>query len=294
MSSQLVKLMHGELSVESKQERGSTFSFTSEFGLHHIKEPGESEIHSTEEQDAASDNNLRNPEILLVDDSPDSRFLVKAFLRKKPCLIAEAENGAEAVDKFNEKKWDIILMDIQMPVMDGYIATERIRKIELEKGLEHTPVIALTAHSNNSEIKKCLEVGCDFHLAKPVSKNALLKFIGELTGEVNPGDTDESQGNTAETDGDSSFDPDLRKLIPGYIKRRLEDVEILRALLKKREYKEIERCGHRMKGSGSGYGFNEISLVGAFIEKAGRAESIRRIEEGISKLQSYLENLQIN
>jgi len=294
MSNQLVKLMKGEFSVESKLDKGSTFSFTAEFGLHHGTEFRESEKPSTEEQDGASENDLRNPAILLVDDSPDSRFLVKAFLRKKTCLIVEAENGAEAVEKFKEKKWDVILMDIQMPIMDGYIATERIRKIEREKGLEHTPVIALTAHSKNAEIKKCLDVGCDFHLAKPVSKNALLKYIGELTGEVSPEDTDDNQRNTSETNGDSSFDPDLRKLIPGYIKRRREDVEILRDLLKKSEYKEIERCGHRMKGSGSGYGFNEISLIGAFIEKAGRAESIRRIEEGINKLQYYIENIQVN
>ncbi len=90
-----------------------------------------------------------------------------------------------------------------------------------------------------------------------------------------------------------TIDPDLIELIPGCINSRHEDIKNMNTLLKKRQYREIERCGHSMKGSGSGYGFDEISKIGAFIEKAGQSESIRRIEEGIEKLEQYLENLEI-
>ncbi len=158
----------------------STFSFTAEFGIHH--EPCDETDGQTGSDDPGEDavKIMRNLRILLVDDSPDNRFLVKAFLRKEPCLIVEAENGSEALEKYLLKNWDVILMDMQMPVMDGYTATARIREIELEKGLRHIPVVALTAHTVNTEIMRCLDAGCDVHLAKPVSKNALIKLIAEI------------------------------------------------------------------------------------------------------------------
>ena len=297
ISKKLVHLMNGIISVDSQIDQGSTFSFTAEFGVHNRSGVEEETETASKEQTRTAEKTLRNLRILLVDDSPDNRFLVKAFLRKEPCLVAEAENGSEAVEKFLQKYWDIILMDMQMPVMDGYTATKRIREIEQENGLEHTPIVALTAHSISTEIKKCLDAGCDIHLAKPVSKSALIGLIAELTGELeSDNDKHNDTADSPESDGDRIrvvVDHELMDLIPGYIAHRQEDIEILRSLLKKREFRDIERCGHSMKGSGAGYGFTEITKIGAFLEKAGKSQSIRKIEEGIDKLEDYLENLEI-
>lgn len=297
ISKKLVRLMNGTITVDSQIDQGSKFSFTSEFGVHRESTDEKKTKTDSKEQYETLKEGLRNLRILLVDDSPDNRFLVKAFLRKEPCLVVEAENGSEAVEKFLQEYWDIILMDMQMPVMDGYSATERIREIERENELEHTPIVALTAHSINTEIKKCLDAGCDVHLAKPVSKVALIRLIGELTGEVeNIDDRNDDPAELPERAGEGIkviVDPELMELIPGYISHRREDIVKLRNLLKKREYRDIERCGHSMKGSGSGYGFDGITLIGAFLEKAGKSQSKRRIEEGIDKLEHYLENLEI-
>ena len=286
ISKELVHLMNGEISVASQPGRGSTFSFTAVFDI----------LHDNENESPAEKENLpvelrKNLKILLVDDSPDNRFLIKAFLKKESCIIHEATNGTEAVENFNREKWDVILMDMQMPVMDGYAATRKIREIESEKQLEPTPVVALTAHSINTEIKKCLDAGCDVHLAKPVSKNALISLIGEITPGVDS--TAAEKPPEDDTAIRVTIDPDLSDLIPGYIDHRKEDVVKLHEFLKTREYREIERCGHSMKGSGGGYGFDEITRIGAFIEKAGKARNAGRIEEGIEKLEHYLEHLVI-
>jgi signal transduction histidine kinase/DNA-binding response OmpR family regulator len=115
--------------------------------------------------------------ILLVEDNPDNRLLIKAYLKKTEYTIVEAENGQEAVDKFREQDFDLIFMDVQMPIMDGHEATRQIRALESEKNRRRTPIIALTAHAIREEIDKCIAAGCDTHVGKPVKKATLLQTI---------------------------------------------------------------------------------------------------------------------
>ena len=107
-------------------------------------------------------------DILLVDDNPDNRLLVSAYLKKLPYTLEEAENGEEAVSKFMSSNYDVVLMDVQMPVMDGREATRQIREWENQNGKVRTPIIALTAHAIKEEIDLCIEAGWDLHLSKPV------------------------------------------------------------------------------------------------------------------------------
>lgn len=118
-------------------------------------------------------------DILLVDDSADNRLLVQAFLKNTPYRIDIAADGEEAVHKFTSGKYDLVLMDMQMPVMDGYRATRAIREWESQEGLEPTPIIALTAHALQEEIQKSLEAGCNAHVSKPIKKGILIKAISE-------------------------------------------------------------------------------------------------------------------
>lgn len=115
--------------------------------------------------------------ILLVEDSVTGRFLIEAYLKDTPYRIECAENGEIAVQKFTSSKYDIVLMDMQMPVMDGYTATRTIRDWEKEKGFDPTPIIALTAHALAEDAGKSLEAGCSAHLTKPVKKAELLQAI---------------------------------------------------------------------------------------------------------------------
>ena len=124
---------------------------------------------------------LKPLRILLVDDNSDNRLLVKAYLKKLPYEIDEAENGQEAVDKFVQSNYDIVLMDIQMPVMDGRDAARKIRKWETNTNKPPTSIVALTAHAIREEIDKCMDAGCNVHLPKPIRKADLIETIQSCT-----------------------------------------------------------------------------------------------------------------
>ncbi|MEK6801785.1 MAG: response regulator [Nitrospirota bacterium] len=115
--------------------------------------------------------------ILLVDDMEDNRLLITLFLKGTTYRLDTAENGAVAVEKFHSGAYDLVLMDIQMPVMDGYQATSTIRTWEREHGRAPTPIIALTANTFKEDIEKSQATGFTSHLTKPIKKQTLLETI---------------------------------------------------------------------------------------------------------------------
>ena len=117
--------------------------------------------------------------ILLVEDAKDNVLLIKAFLRKSPYLVHVARNGREGVQMVQngDYDYDLVLMDVEMPIMNGYSATQAIRAWEVEKCRQPLPIIALTAHSFAKDIQKTFDAGCNQHLTKPVPKAKLLEAI---------------------------------------------------------------------------------------------------------------------
>ena len=131
---------------------------------------------STPNNDAAGMRPLR---ILLADDSRDNRLLVQAYFKKTPYILDEVEDGAAAVAKLAAGVYELVLMDIEMPIMDGYSATRTIRTMERETGRRRTPIIALTGSVLGDALNKALDAGCDAHVAKPVKKVTLLAAINK-------------------------------------------------------------------------------------------------------------------
>lgn len=123
--------------------------------------------------------------VLLVEDSEDNRFLLLAHMSKTPHEMFVAENGEEALTAFEQasEPFDLILMDMQMPIMDGYEATRRIRALEAERG-GHTPIVALTAYALKEEVKRSIDAGCDDHLTKPIKKQVLLEAVASYAKEA--------------------------------------------------------------------------------------------------------------
>jgi len=133
---------------------------------------------------AATPEDRRTLRILLVEDSQHNRFLVQSYLKKTSYQIDIAENGEIAVEKFTSEGYDLLLMDVQMPVMDGYTATKLIRQWEREQGVKPTPIIALTANALNEDVQKSLDAGCTDHVPKPIKKGPLLDTIYKHTRRV--------------------------------------------------------------------------------------------------------------
>ena len=119
--------------------------------------------------------------ILLADDSRDNRLLIHAYLKDTAWQLDDAENGAIAVARMKAGSYDVVLMDIQMPVMDGLEATRAIRAWEKDGGLSRTPILALTASALDEDIRRTLDAGVDMHVSKPIKKSVLLAAIKKST-----------------------------------------------------------------------------------------------------------------
>jgi two-component system, sensor histidine kinase and response regulator len=176
--SRLIDLMGGKIWFESEVDKGSKFTFSIPFvWIDKSKITAVAANKANIYSDETSNRELQNLKILLVEDTEENQFVIQGFLQKSNCQIEVADNGAIGVEKFMRGSFDIVLMDIQMPVMDGYTATRKIRQWEMEQDCDPTPIIALTAHALNKEAELILAAGCDLHLTKPIRKARLIATL---------------------------------------------------------------------------------------------------------------------
>lgn len=173
--SRLVQLMGGRIWVDSQLGRGSTFHFT--VAVQGVQAeptalPSESQAMANPDTPPTGSPSLR---VLLVEDHPINQLLATTLLKKWGHTVVLAKNGQEAVDLFAGTSWDLVLMDMQMPVMGGLEATRLIRAQEAPG--QHTPIVAMTANAMESDKQACVDAGMDEHLAKPFSAAALQAAI---------------------------------------------------------------------------------------------------------------------
>jgi len=168
----LVKMMHGEIRVESEEGRGSIFTIEMLVDPAEPVEPSEGVEDAVEATEGFAA--LQGRRVLVVDDHPVNRRVIRLFLEPFDCELVEAENGQVALETLAQRQIDIVLMDVNMPVMDGLEATRRLRA---DPRLARMPVIALTADVMSAQIKTCLDAGCDAHVAKPIDLRNLLSVM---------------------------------------------------------------------------------------------------------------------
>ncbi len=178
ISQRIVKALGGELTAKSIVGQGSVFTFAIDVG------PVDDESMITLEEYRASAGSelsqrrqhVKLPEckILVVDDGEANRRLIRLFLGRAGCHVSQAENGQVALDLVAENAYDLILMDMQMPVLDGYKATARLRKLGFDK-----PIIALTANAMQGDQQKCMDAGCSGFLTKPVDMDKLIEAVAD-------------------------------------------------------------------------------------------------------------------
>jgi len=238
---------------------------------------------------AAEGAALRPLRILLAEDSPDNQALIQAYLKQTPYQVDVAENGELALRQVQTHRYDLVLMDVQMPVMDGYTATRAIRAWESEQGRSPTPIIALTAHAFQDDVRNSLEAGCNAHVTKPIRKAHLLEMIAEhARAEETEMPADRPEGTFV-----VHADPDIGDLIPPFLENRRADVGRLQQALQTSDLETVRVLGHNMKGTGSGYGFDAITELGGRLEKAAVAGDRAEMEQVVRELEHYLDHLEV-
>jgi len=264
----LVSLLNGQITVESKFGKGSIFKFT----LPLQKSSNKINVEEYEE-DLSMDKPL-NLNVLLVDDNKTNQLLGKTRLERWGCNVDLANNGIEGVKKTQQKLYDVILMDIQMPVMDGYEAT-KIIKNDISEQVSKVPVIAMTAYTSKNDIKRAINAGMDdyiFKPFKPVEVYKLLKKYGKISKENNNKVPEiiEKQIKSeskkyidlkfirGETMNESSI---LALLIESFINDIDEFLEILDKGFKSKNWRLLHEATHKIKPSIRMFGISKLDQV---------------------------------
>jgi PAS domain S-box-containing protein len=303
----LVQMMGGDLWVQTTEGQGSDFLFTASFNLG--QEVGNSEIHSTEMIYARA--NLMNRNILLVEDNPFNQQVAKELLEDIGVHVMLASNGSEALELLAEQSFDIVLMDIQMPVMDGYEAT---RKIRSSPELSSQCVIAMTANAMAEDRQRCLSAGMDDFITKPISPDQLYltltkwvvakvnhKVNGNVSATVSP--TVVSAENTIEKPVIDlkvlgqlvNNDPEkIRKFALMFLETSSEILAEMDAAYTRADAAAIGGLGHKLKSSARTVGAYSVANICQALEYAGKANDIFEINKLLAELAPVLHEITVH
>lgn len=263
ITKELVELMHGKITVESTKNIGTTIHLQFLFP----KAEGEEVIEHQEE--SSRYDVIVGAKVLLVEDNDLNRMVAQNTLQYYSCKVTEAVNGLEALEILHRENFDIILMDIQMPEMDGIEATKIIReKLNLK-----IPIIALTANAFKSEIEKCYQAGIDDYVTKPFEENILVEIIAKQL-EKKEQKFIFSEGEEALlynlnalhnlSRGNQEF---VLKMVQIFVKQAEEVIQKIEICFQNKDYEEVSRLIHKIKPSIEGVGVFSIVEEVKWIEK---------------------------
>ena len=281
ISKRLVELMGGLIWVESEVGKGSTFAFAVPFEAWLAADrPVAAPV------GAGSDAPLPALRILMAEDSPDNCAIAMAYLHDTPYRIDVAVNGAIACQMFTTDYYDLVLMDRQMPVMDGLAATRTIRAWEKAHGRTPAPIIALTASALKGDRETCLAAGCTAYLSKPIKQDVLLQAIRDHSPAAPP------PSRRAEISPQERAARAAKRLIeqtPAYLDNCRRDVIAMLAALDRADFDSITILGHNLRGSGGGFGLPAITDFGAGIEQAAGELDVDVLRKQLDDLATYLD-----
>ncbi len=298
ISRRLIDMMGGRMEIDSTPGRGTRFILTLPTGpLHGVEMiPCPHEVECAPAAPAAPaspaptrEEVLAGRHILLAEDGPDNQRLIRTLLLKAGADVSLAINGRAAVELAAGTRFDVILMDMQMPEMDGYDATRRLRQTGHD-----LPIIALTAHALSGDRDRCLAAGCSDYLAKPIDRVRLIETVARWAAgtPAAPAEAPEAAPAAAAPSSTivpivSSFcdDPDLSEIIAQFVAGLPQQLAAMRESLAHNHLPELTRLAHQLKGAGGSYGYACLSEIGAQIEsqaKSGDTEaatlSLRRLD----------------
>jgi CheY-like chemotaxis protein/HPt (histidine-containing phosphotransfer) domain-containing protein len=305
---QLVKLMGGSIWVESEPGRGSIFHFTSRFefagAVPRTIGSGNPEAMRGHPAGAALPATSPGMKILLAEDNAVNRKLVTTLLQRRGYHVVATENGQEALDVLATQNFDVVLMDVQMPVLDGLDATRAIRTKEQSSGA-HLPIIALTAHAMKGDRERCLAAGADEYVTKPIRTTDLLEAINRAKntkgypieidaaspipvsdpGEPPVADFDEALDRV---EGDREL---LEELMGMFTAECFHDMAEIHKSLEARDMGLLERLAHTLKGASATLAAGAVSSAAAALENQARTGEVGNAEQLLETLRREMDRL---
>jgi CheY-like chemotaxis protein/HPt (histidine-containing phosphotransfer) domain-containing protein len=220
--------------------------------------------------------------VLVVDDSGDNRMLVDRHLSKEGFTVEEATGGHEAIERIRAGGVDLVLLDMNMPELDGYETARRIRALP---GRGDVPVLAMTSWVGAEEQERCLEAGCTAYLEKPIRRARLLELTRELLAAEPP------PVGTEPAEEAVQVDPAIADLVPEFLEGRRQDAARLRELLRAADLDAIRVLAHNLAGSGAPYGFPRLTELGRTLESVALEGDPGDVSRWLDELDSYLETV---
>jgi CheY-like chemotaxis protein/HPt (histidine-containing phosphotransfer) domain-containing protein len=303
----LIEALSGDIYVSSRPGEGSTFTVIMEAipaapgrMLNDLQEAGT--LDSRLSRGSSSSARRLRGRVLLAEDGPDNQVLISTILRKAGAEVDVAPNGREALDMALAsagRAYDAILMDMQMPEMDGYEATETLRRSGYQG-----PIVALTAHAMFGDRQKCLDAGCDEYVTKPVDCASLLATLARLMGGPVPASEDDRVAASLQDPSEEAIysdfgnDPDMAEIVVEFAARLPEHLAEMYQAAESGLWDRLQRMAHQMKGAGGGYGYAALTEVARELEThakerdreavvldlAAMSALCRRVQAGIAKV----------
>jgi CheY-like chemotaxis protein/HPt (histidine-containing phosphotransfer) domain-containing protein len=236
--------------------------------------------------------------ILIAEDNPDNQSLISFYVRQNGAEAIIAQNGLEAIEKALAENFDLVLMDIQMPVMDGLQATGILRS----RGYKQ-PIVALTANAFNEDRERCLCIGCDDFLPKPIDRtsfeNMLNKYLPDMESSANTAPSTAQQSSDYEQDAATiasdepifsilvQNEPELSYIVSSYIERLSSYESRIDAALQKQDWQELRQIFHDLRGTGTSMGYPMLTDIATEAGGYARQENTSKLEHAINKLHEY-------
>lgn len=281
ISRSIAGLLGGSLTVTSREGEGSTFTL-----LVDTERPTTTDVctqRTITHVDGVAQAALDGRRILLVEDHPFNRKLIALTLSRAGANVDTAENGQVGLEKASSAAYDLVLMDIQMPVMNGYTATKRLR----EAGYRG-PIIALTAHALPAERERCLLAGCDAFVGKPIDLDHLKAVVRQF---LSAGRLARDPGSDRQLESAEDASPEYRQLVGAFL-GSLTEAHTEREAVAETNYEALATIAHTLKGSGGTFGFPELTAAAEQLELAVIARTHDRIREKLDRLGALVAQLQ--
>lgn len=313
ISMNLVMLMEGKLRLDSEIGKGSCFSFDIPFeqGEKPVSDPG-NQMRLPREEDAPDTKPLHGKEVLLVEDNEMNQRVATAFLERFGLIVHLANDGIEALERVELQQFDLVLMDVQMPRMDGLTATRELRK----SGFTKLPIVAMTAHATLEARAECLDSGMNEHISKPIDSRELYRTlinvlapevaqtissaqadvaVAELIPEVNnldPGVAELVQRLAPQIDpikgmerSCANLEEYLEEVLEDYLLRFGDMHQRIEVELAKENWKGACDLAHNVKSVSAMLGAQELSSAYAELEQALRHEDLSQLERLMQHLK---------